>query len=326
MLGGYLKIVTYNKYGPPGVLKINEVKIPTPKDDEILIKIYATTVTAVDSIFRNGNQFFARLATGITKPKKEVLGSEFAGEVTSIGKNVKLFKPGDHVFGAFEGTYSEYVCLSENDAVIKKPSNMNFNEAAAVPYGALTALPFLRDTGNIKNGQKILIIGASGGVGTSAVQLAKYFGAEVTGVCSTSNLDMVKSIRADNVIDYTKEDFTQNDEKYDIIFDTVGKNSFSNSKISLANKGIFITAVISWSILFQMLLTSKLGSQKAKIAFTGLRSSEEKNKDLIFIKELVESEKIKTVIDKTYPLEQITEAHDYVDRGHKKGNVVITIS
>ncbi len=320
-----MKVVTYNKYGPPGVLKIKEIKTPTPKDNEILIKIYATTVTAVDSIFRNGNQFFARLATGITKPKNEVLGSEFAGEIEAIGKNVKLFKTGDYVFGALEGSYCEYVCLPENDAVIKKPSNMNFNEAAAVPYGTLTALPFLRDTAKIKSGQKVLIIGASGGVGTAAVQLAKYFGTEVTGVCSTSNVDMVKSIGADKVIDYTKEDFTQTGDKYDIIFDTVGKSSFSNSKNSLTNNGIFITAVVSGTILFQMFWTSKFGSKKAKIAFTGLRSAKEKNKDLIFIKKLVESEKIKSVIDKTYPLGQIAEAHDYVDKGHKKGNVVITI-
>jgi NADPH:quinone reductase-like Zn-dependent oxidoreductase len=321
-----MKAAVYEKYGMPGVIKIKEMEKPVPKDNEVLIKIYATTVTAVDSIFRQGNQFFARLATGITKPKNQILGAEFSGEVESVGKEVKLFKPGDYVFGAYEGTHCEYICLPEESAVITKPSNMNFNEAAAVPYGTLTALPFLRDNGKIKNNQKVLIIGASGSVGTYAVQLAKYFGAEVTGVCSTSNLEMIKSIGADKVIDYTKEDFTSNGEKYDIIFDTVGKSSFLSCKNSLTKNGIFLTAAISTAILFQMLWTSNLSSKKAQIAFTGLRSAGDKAKDLVLIKEFIESGKIKAIVDKTFPLEQIAEAHNYVDKGHKKGNVVITFN
>ena len=320
-----MKTIVYTKYGSPDVLELKEVEKPVPKDKEVLIKIYATTVTAVDSIFRQGNQFFARLATGVTKPKNPILGSEFSGEIESVGKDVKLFKPGDYIFGAYEGTHCEYICMPEDGAVAPKPSNVNYNEAAAVPYGTLTALPFLRDNGRIKKDQKVLIIGASGAVGTYAVQFAKYFGAEVTGVCSTSNIEMVKSIGANKVIDYTKENFTANGEKYDIIFDTVGKSSFPNCKNSLTKNGIFLTAAISTAILFQMLWTSKMSAKKARIAFTGLRSGGDKAKDLDFIKGLVESGKIKAVIDKTYTLEQIAEAHSYVDKGHKKGNVVVTV-
>ena len=320
-----MKAVVYNKYGTPDVLRIEEMEKPVPKNNEVLIKVYAATVTAVDSIFRQGNQFFARLATGVIKPKNQILGAEFSGEVENVGKDVKLFKQGDHVFGACEGTHCEYICLPEDSAITSKPSNMNFYEAAAVSYGTLTALPFLRDNGKIKKDQKVLVIGASGSVGTYAVQLAKYFGAEVTGVCSMPNLEMVKSIGADKVIDYTKESFTGNGEKYDIIFDTVGKNSFASSKNSLTKNGKFLTAVISMPILLQMLWTSKMGSKKAQIAFTGLRSAKDKAKDLVFIKNLIESAKIKAVIDKTFPLEQIAEASNYVDKGHKKGNVVITM-
>jgi NADPH:quinone reductase-like Zn-dependent oxidoreductase len=320
-----MKAIVYTKYGSPDVLELKEVEKPVPKANEVLIKIYATTVTAVDSIFRLGNQFFARLATGITKPKNQILGAEFSGEIESVGKDVKLFKAGDYVFGAYEGTHCEYICIPEEGAVITKPTNINFNEAAAVPYGILTALPFLRDNGKIKKDQRLLIIGASGAVGTYAVQIAKYFGAEVIGVCSTSNLEMVKSIGADKVIDYTKENFTKINEKYDIIFDTVGKSSFADCKSSLTKNGKYLTAAISMSILFQMLWTSKIGSKKAQIAFTGLRSTGDKAKDLSWIKELVESGKIKAVIDKTFPLEQIAEAHNYVDKGHKKGNVVLTL-
>jgi NADPH:quinone reductase-like Zn-dependent oxidoreductase len=320
-----MKAVVYTKYGHPEVLRIKEAAKPVPRDNEVLIKIYSTTVTAVDSIFRQGNQFFARLATGVTKPKNQILGAEFSGEVETAGKDVKLFKPGDYIFGACEGTHCEYICLPEDAAIVEKPSNMNFNEAAAVPYGTLTALPFLRDSGKIKSDKKVLIIGASGSVGSYAVQLAKYFGAEATGVCSTSNLEMVKSIGADKTIDYTKENFTSSGEKYDIIFDAVGRSSFSSCKNSLTRNGIFLTAAISTAILFQMLWTSKLSSKKAQITFTGLRSAGDKAKDLVLIKELIESGKIKAIIDKIFPLEQIAEAHHYVDQGHKKGNIVITI-
>ncbi|OGU34751.1 MAG: Zn-dependent oxidoreductase [Ignavibacteria bacterium GWB2_35_6b] len=321
-----MKAVVYQKYGKPDVIELKEIEKPVPKENEVLIKVYATTITAVDSIFRNGNNFFARLATGITKPKKEILGFEFSGVLESVGKDVKLFKAGDQVFGVSESAHMEYISLPENNAFITKPSNLSFEEAAAVPSGALTALPFLRDNGKIESGKKILIIGASGSVGTYAVQFAKYYGAEITGVCSTVNSELVKSLGADFIIDYTKEDFTKSRKTYDIIFDTVGKSSYQVCKNSLNYNGIFLTTFISWAILFQMLLTSKSKNKKAAIAFTGMRSVEDKKKDLLFIKELIEYGKLKAVIDKTYKLEEAAKAHEYVDKGHKKGNVVLKIT
>jgi len=323
-----MKAISYTKYGSPDVLKLIEVDKPIPKENEVLIKINASTITAVDSIFRKGDQFFARMATGIIKPKNPVLGTEFAGEIEAVGNEVKLFKKGDKVFGVSDmqqGTHAEYLCLPEDHPMIMIPENMSFEEAAAVPAGSLTALPFLRDNGKVKNKTKILIIGASGSVGTYAVQLAKFLGAEVTGVCSTANLELVVAIGADKVIDYTKEDFTRSSKKYDVIFDTIGKSSFSKSKKSLTKNGIFLTTYISLSILLQMLHTSLVGSKRAIIAFTGLRKSEEKKKDLVFIKELILTGKLKPILDRTYPLEEIAEAYKYVDKGHKKGNVVITV-
>ena len=223
------------------------------------------------------------------------------------------------------GAHAEYVCLLEEGALALKPANMTYGEAASVCGGGLTSLPFLRDTGKIRRGQKVLINGASGSVGTSAVQLAKYFGAEVTGVCSTTNVELVKSLGADKVIDYTKEDFAQSGETYDIICDAVGKSSFSRCKGSLKQRGVYLSTVLPLAILFQMLWTSKIGSKRAMITFTGLRPAGEKTKDLIFLKELAEAGKIKPVIDRFYPLEQTAEAHQYVDKWHKKGNVVITV-
>ncbi len=323
-----MKAVVYHKYGNPEVLQLKEVEKPVPKDHEVRIKIHATTVTAVDSIFRKGNSFFARLATGPIRPKIPILGTEFSGEIESTGKEANLFKVGDPVFGdssTSQGAHAEYTCLAEDEPLTIKPANLTYEESAAVPYGALTALPFLRDHGNFGKGQKILIIGASGSVGSYAVQLARYFGAEVTGMCSTSNVELVKSLGADQVIDYTREDFTRSGQTWDIIFDTVGKSSFSRCKKSLSRGGVYLTTFISMSILLQMLWTSKIGHKKAVIAFTGLRAAGEKTKDLVFLKELIEAGQLKPVIDRSYPLEQITEAHGYVDQGHKKGNVVITI-
>lgn len=324
-----MKAIVYTEYGSPDVLRLKEIEKPTPKDNEVLIKIHATTVTATEATFRRGEPFIARLFTGLTKPKNTRLGEELAGEVEAVGKDVTLFKPGDQVFGATGpefGANAEYICLPEDSVLTRKPTNMTYEEAAASVDGVLTALPFLRDTGNIQRGQKVLINGASGSIGTAAVQLAKYFGAEVTGVSSTSNLELVKSLGADKVIDYTQEDFTQSNETYDIIFDTVGKTSFAQCKRVLKPNGIFLEAAINGlAILPQVLWTSMFGSKKIKIAATGLRPASERAKDLLFLKELIEAEQIKSVIDRRYPLEQIAEAHRYVDRGHKKGNVVITL-
>ncbi len=323
-----MKAVVYNKYGPPEVLEVKEVEKPVPKENEVLIKIHATTVTAVDSIFRTGNQPFARMATGVTKPKAPTLGSDLAGVIEAAGKEVKLFKEGDAVFGGTgsgSGAHAEYVCLAQDAPLAIKPADLTFEEAAAIPYGGLTALPFLRDTGKIKSSKKILINGASGAVGTSAVQLARNYGADITAVCGAANVELVKSLGADRVIDYSKEDFTRNGETWDLIFDTVGKSSFAQCKGSLSPGGTYMTTVLSLRILFQMLWTAKFSNKKAMIAFTGLRPGSEKAKDLAFIKGLIEAGKIKPVIDKRFPLEQIAEAHRYVDSGHKKGNVVINV-
>jgi len=325
LMNTQMKAIVYTKFGSPDVLKLKEVTKPTPKDNEVLIRIVATTVAVEDPGIR------ARPGlNGFLKPKKSILGFYLAGKVEAVGKDVKRFKKGDQVYGntglGLLGTYAEYICMPEDGALAMKPASITYEEAAALPNGALTALPFLRDKGNIKSGQKILINGASGAVGTIAVQLAKYFGADVTGVCSTTNLEMVKSLGADKVIDYTKEDFTKNGQTYDIIFDTVGNNPFSRCKGSLTENGIYLTTVPSPATMLQMLWTSRTGGKKVGIAATGLRPSTEKTKELIFLNGLIETGKIKAVIDRSYPLEQIAEAHKYVEAGHKKGNVVINVT
>jgi NADPH:quinone reductase-like Zn-dependent oxidoreductase len=321
-----MKAIVCTKYGPPDILQLKEAEKPTPKDDEVLIRIYAVAVTAEDPLNRKGDPFIIRFATGFMKPKKPIQGAEFAGEIEAIGKDVKLFKEGDQVFGSTGtdfGCYAEYVCMSEEGFLAIKPANMTYEEAAPV-CGALAAWNFLKEKANIKNGQKVLINGASGAVGTAAVQIAKYFGAEVTGVCSTTNVEMVKSLGADKVIDYTKEDFTKTGQSYDIIFDAVSKSTFSRCKGALTQKGVYLSTVLRLPILLQMLWTSKIGRKKAVFSATGLRPVPER---LIFLKELIkliEVGKIRTVIDRRYPLEQIAEAHRYVEQGHKKGNVVVT--
>jgi len=317
-----MKAIVYTKFGPPEVLHLQEVEKPTPKDNEVLIKTHATTVVKEDPDMRASPGF-----NGFLKPRNPILGQELAGEVEATGRDVTRFKQGDQVYGMdMFGAYAEYKCMPENGALAIKPTNMSYGEAASVPNGALTALPFLRDKGKIQSGQSVLIYGASGSVGAAAVQLAKYYGAKVTGVCSTANLEWVKSLGADQVIDYTQEDFTENGKTYDIIFDTVGKRSFSECKGSLTDAGIYLTTVPTPVIMLQVLWPAKSGSKKVKFVAAGLRPASEKIKDLVFLTELIEAGKIKPVIDRFYPLEQIAEAHRYVEQGRKKGNVVITLA
>jgi len=302
-----MKAIVATQYGGPEVLQLKEIEKPAPKDNEVLIKVHATTVTAADFRMRSFTVpaavwIPARLALGITKPRQPIFGSELAGEVEAVGKTVTRFKVGDQVFASTLtenfGGYAEYKCLPEKAMMTLKPSNITYEEAAAIPIGATTALRLLRK-GNIKRGQKVLIYGASGSVGTYAVQLAKYFGADVTGVCSTPNINMVKSLGADHVIDYTKEDFSAVDEQYDIIFDTVAKFPKSQYLKVLAPNGTYITM--------------------ARL------DSKENMDNLLFIKSLIEAGEIKAFIDRCYPLEEMVKAHQYVDRGHKKGNVVISM-
>lgn len=324
-----MKAILHTQYGPPDLLQLGEVEKPIPKANEILIKIQATTVTTSDCNVRNFTftpKLFLlpmRMQLGFNTPKINILGIDLAGEVEAVGVDVKRFKKGDQVFGTPDlamGAHAEYICLPEDGVLTTKPANTTWEETAAIPNMGNTALYFIRDLGNIQAGSNVLINGASGGIGTFAIQLAKYYGAEVTGVCSTTNVEMVKSLGADKVIDYTKEDFTESGETYDVIFDAVGKLSYSRCKSSLKNNGIFLTTLPTMAIILQTMWTSMRGGKKVKFG-----DAVPKIENLIFLKELIEAGKIKPVIDRIYSLEQTAEAFRYVEKGHKKGNVVITV-
>lgn len=325
-----MKAIVFTEYGSPDVLQLQEVDKPTPKEDEVLIKVHATTVTTGDVNIRGfvfvppGLKLLARLMFGLNKPKKHILGTEVAGEIEAVGKQVTEFKSGDQVFGiesSYLGAYADYVCRPAKGALSLKPANLSYEEAAALSFGAGTALHFLKNLAKIQRGQKILINGASGCVGSYAVQIAKYYGAEVTGVCSTQNVELVKSLGADRVIDYTKEDFTRNGETYDIILDTVGKTTFVRCKGSLKPQGLYLASAGGVREMLQSVWTALRGDKKV---IFGMPT--ESKQALNALLQLVESGQIRPVIDRCYPLEQTAEAHRYVDKGHKRGNVVITVA
>ena len=323
-----MKAIVYTKYGPPEVLELKEVEKPTPKDNEVLVKVHAASVNYADWGLLRGKPFLIRLMEfGLLKPKNKILGADVAGRVEAVGRNVKQFQPGGEVFGDLSacgwGAFAEYVSVLEN-ALVLKPANISFEEAATVPLAAVTALQGIRDKGQIQPGQKVLINGASGGVGTFAVQIAKSFGAEVTAVCSTRNLDMARSIGADQVIDYTQEDFTQNGQRYDLIIAVNGYHPISDYKRALSPEGIYVCTGGSMAQIFQSMLLgpwmSMTGSKKM-----GNLAAKSNKKDLTFMKELLEADKVVPVIDRRYPLSEVAEALGYLGEGHARGKVVITL-
>jgi NADPH:quinone reductase-like Zn-dependent oxidoreductase len=324
-----MKAIVYTEYGSPDVLQLKERAKPTPKENEVLVKVYAVSVNAADLHLLRADPFLVRLSSGLLKPKNEILGSDIAGQVEAVGRNIKEFKPGDDVFGNLSadgwGGFAEYACARET-AFALKPSNLSFEEAAAVPMAAVTALQGIRYAGQIRPGQKVLINGASGGVGTFALQLAKSFGAEVTAVCSTRNLDVARSIGADHIIDYTKEDFAKNGKEYDLILATNGNRSISDYRRALSPKGIYVQTGGSMTQMTQAMLQgpwiSKTGSQK----MGNMGVAKPDKKDLVTIKELLEAGKVKPVIDRCYPLAETAEAIQFFEEGHAQGKVVITVT
>jgi NADPH:quinone reductase-like Zn-dependent oxidoreductase len=321
-----MKAIVCTAYGPPEVLQLQEIPKPIPKANEVLIKIHAGGVSPSDCAFRKGDPFLVRLIYGLSRPRLATQGVEFAGEVEAVGKGVTEFVVGDQVFGMSPdtfGAHAEYLCLREDKPIAIKPTNVTHAEMAGITDGATTALTFLRDVAKVKTGQRVLINGASGAVGAYGVQLAKYYGAEVTGVCSAANVELVKSLGADRVIDYTRTDFTRSGQVYDVIFDAVGKRSFGECKNALSPNGLYLSTVPTWGVLTSVLWTAVFGRKKAKFVTAGLMQNRD---NLNFIATLVEAGDLKAVIDRTYPMEEIVEAHRYVDTGHKKGNVILAIN
>ena len=320
-----MRAVVYDRYGAPDVLRLEDVERPVPKDDEVLVKIHATTVNRSDCGLRSAEYFITRFFTGLLRPKWNILGSELAGEVEAVGAAVSEFAVGDHVFGTSGvrcGAHAEFICMRESARIAHKPTGMSFEEAAAVCDGAIWALMGLRPAG-LRKGQRILIYGASGSIGTAGVQLAKYFEADVTAVCNTKNLELVRSLGADRVIDYTQEDFTKNGETYDVIFDAVGKHSFRRCRRSVRPGGIYIDTDpgFMWHVPVLALLTRWIGDKKVTLPIPKYTK-----KDVLFLKELIDAGQYRAVIDRCYPLEQVVEATAYVETGQKTGNVVLTVS
>jgi len=317
-----MKAMVYTKFGPPDVLRLQEVEKPVPKDNEILIKVHAASVNAYDWRHLRADPFLIRImGAGLLKPKHKILGADMAGRVEAVGRNVKQFQSGDEVFGdGGYGGFAEYVCVDENRFVLK-PADLTFEEAAAVPMAALTALQGLRDKGLIRAGQKVLINGASGGVGTFAVQIAKSFDTEVTGVCSTTKMDLVRSIGADHVIDYAQEDVTKNGQRYDLIFDVAAYRSISEYKRILSSGGIYVLAGGSIARIFQLMLKSMTGVKNMRLVVANVNQ-----KDLLIIRELLRAGKVRSIIDKRYPLSETAEALRYLEEGHARGKVVISVS
>ena len=322
-----MKAAIYRRYGSPDVVSVDEVPKPVPRDDEVLVRIHAATLGVVDSLARRGAPLYARSHFGLRRPRFTVLGSDFAGQVEAAGPAVTRLAVGDQVFGTMAprfGAHAEYACLSEQAALAPQPAHVTYTEAAAL--ADTTALCFLRDKANLRPGQTILINGASGAVGTAAVQLARHFGATVTGVCSGASTGLVRKLGAGTVIDYTETDFTRAGQAYDVIFDVAGTSSFTRCRVALSPAGTYLTTAPSPAILLQMPWTSRFGTKKAVVAFTGLRAPGEKRRDLLFISELTEASALVPVIDACYPLQRIADAYRHVDAGHKKGNVVITMT
>ena len=323
-----MRAIVYDRYGPPDVLELKEVPKPVPAAGEVLIRVHATVATPSDCAFRKAVPFIVRFYTGLTRPKNPILGTVPAGVVAAVGSAVTRFKPGDRVFGASNqtfGSYADYVAVAEDGILTHLPEGMSFAEAASLSEGFLTAMPFLRDKGEIAAGTRLLINGASGNIGVNAIQIAKHFGAQVTAVCSTGNVDLVRSLGADDVIDYRQEDFTQADRSWDVIFDAVGKSSFGACERVLSPDGIYLVTAISPSILFHVLMTRMKGGREARNAATGLRKPGEQVADLEILKDLYRAGKLKAVIDRSYPLEKTADAHRYVETGHKRGSVVIAV-
>ena len=316
-----MKAIVYTKFGSPDVLRLTEVEKPIPRDNEILIKVHAASVNAYDWRHLRADPFFIRLmGAGLLKPKHKILGADIAGQVEAVGRNVKQFRPGDDVFG--EGSYggfAEYVCVDES-RFVRKPANLTFEEAAAIPMAALTALQGLRDKGHIQAKQRVLINGASGGVGTFAVQIAKSFGAEVTGVCSTAKMDLVRSIGADHVIDYTQEDVTENKQQYDLILDSAAYHSMKKYKRILSSGGIYVLVGGSMARIFQLMVLSMTGVKNMVVMIAKISQA-----DLLFIIELINGGKVKSIIDRRFPLAETAEALRYLEEGHARGKVVITV-